>query len=475
MSDEERELPPHLRSRLGGPLGHRARRALGKAMDQTKDRIDSGRVGRAAKLSRLALSAGKHAIGQRFRGEEGRSTSGVGLAAEMLETFSELRGVTMKLGQMLSYLDDALPPEARRVLTVLQRDVAPMPWEKMAEVFEASLGKKPEEVFETIETTALAAASIGQVHRATLPGGREVVVKIQYPGIAEAMKSDLQNARIFGLMQKTLAFSTDAAAITKELEDRFMDECDYRKEAAYQRAYRARFEGHPIVVVPEVHDELVSEKVIVSDYAEGMGFYEWLDTQPSEAELARAADTFFRFYLGSFYLDGLFNCDPHPGNYLFRDDGKIVFLDYGCCRRFTEERIGDWVNLLQCVTRDDILEMEEAAYRVGFFARGKVFDRTAYRELMRYLYEAYLVDEPFTFREHRPKETFSKMFQHNANLFKMNMPADAVFLNRITFGLVSLMGEMDARLSVRRKFESYVQGIDEDWPEDPRRGQRFTV
>lgn len=479
MSDDTgSKLPSHLRARIGDLAGGRAQRAIDRAMNTTVERLGTGRIGRAAKLSRLALSGGRRALIDRARsalGAESQEGSGRGLAlaSEMLETFSELRGVSMKLGQMLSYLDDALPPEARRVLAVLQRDVAPMPWTAVREVFVESLGRAPEDVFASIDETPLAAASIGQVHRATLADGRPVAVKIQYPGMAEAMRSDLKNARVFGLVQRMLAFSTDTQAIMAELEQRFLDECDYRKEADYQRAYARRFAGHPVVVVPEVHDELVSEKVLVTDFHEGLGFYEWLEREPSEEVKQQAVRTFYRFYLGSFYMDGLFNCDPHPGNYLFREDGKIVFLDYGCCRRYTAERIDAWVELCKVVCQDDGLGLERAATDLGFIRGPGTYEPEAFRDLMRYLYLPYLTDEPFAFADHRPQDTFRQMFVDNANLFKLNMPADAVFLNRIGFGLVSLMAEMGGVLNVRHYVDSYFRGEDPDWPEDPHFGQRF--
>lgn len=476
MADEERPLPPHLRARLGETTKGRAQRAIDRAMNRTVDRLGTGRIGRAAKLSRLALSGGRRALVGKAKEMLGADAQGegVGLAAEMLETFAELRGISMKLGQMLSYLDDALPLEARKVLAVLQRDVAPMPWASMREVFIESLGRTPEEVFESVDETPLAAASIGQVHRATLPGGREVVVKIQYPGMAEAMRSDLANAKVFNLVQSLMAFSTDTQAITAELEQRFLDECDYRKEAEYQQAYARRFAGHPVVVVPEVHQDLVGERVLVTDYHRGYGFYEWLERETSSEVRQRAVRTFYRFYLGSFYLDGLFNCDPHPGNYLFRDDGRIVFLDYGCCRRYSSERIEKWIELCKTVCLDDEKGLESVAAELGFIKPGS-YDRPAFRDLMRYLYLPYLEDEPFAFADHRPQDTFRRMFVENANLFKLNMPADAVFLNRIGFGLVSLMAEMGGVLNVRHYVDSYFHGRDPDWPEDPFYGQRFVA
>ena len=449
-------------------------------MHQRLERVGTGRLGRAAKLSRLALSGGKKMLMDRARGALGGSgpseqERGVGLAAEMLRTFSELRGVSMKLGQMLSYLDDALPPEARKVLSVLQRDVAPVSWKTAQTVLTEDLGRPPERVFEDFEETPIAAASIGQVHRATLPGGQEVAVKIQYPGMGEAMRSDLKNARVLGVMQRMLGFGTDPEALMRELEQRFVDECDYTKEARYQDAYSKRFAHHPVIVVPRVHIDLSSEHVLVTDFHRGRGYYEWLASKPSEAERQRAVRSFYRFYLGSFYMDGLFNCDPHPGNYLFQDDGTIAFLDYGCCRTFRRERIALWIELCRVLDADDVEGLERVGTKLGFLRGPNTYDRKAFRELMRYLYRPYIQNVPFRFAEYRPRDTFRQMFIENANLFKLNMPAEAVFLNRISFGLLSLMGDMGGVMNLHAYLESYFKGQDPDWSTDPFQGFPFSV
>lgn len=476
MSADDRtpkSLPAHLRPLFSGRLTDRATRALEGVLEGQAEKLRTGRVGRALELGRFAAgSGGRFLVGRALGSLGGASPEakvelGVDLAADMLKTFSQMRGIAMKAGQMLSYIDDALPPEARKVLAVLQRDVSPMPWEVVRAQLETELGRPVLSAFGRFEERPIAAASIGQVHRATLPSGLEVAVKIQYPGIREAMASDLENAKFMSMFKQLLFFRTDTRAIMAELSERFMDECDYLKEADYQDSYRALFRGHPWIVVPEVHRELSTQRVLVTTFEHGVGFYEWLARGPSQEERDRATRLFYRFYLGSFYLDGFFNCDPHPGNYLFRDDGRIVFLDYGCSRRFPEDRRRLWIEFARSVFRDDEEAMHTLGTTLGFFPDDAAYDRAAFRELMRYLYRPYLEDAPFDFQLHRPEDTFRRMFTENPNLFRLNMPADAVFLNRIGFGLVSLLAEMSASLNCHRYASSYFAGIDPDWPEDP--------
>ena len=469
MGDDDR-LPAHLRALLAD-APDRLADAWGELRSDTSS-LKTGRVGRAFELSKLALKTGGRAVRDKVRGSKNKTdgADGVALATEMLTTFGRMRGLALKVGQMLSYLDDVLPPDAQRVLAILQRDASPMPWDKMRAHLVREFGRPPEDLFSSFEPEPIAAASIGQVHRARLPDGTDVAVKVQYPGIEQAMQSDLKNARFVSLLQRLMFVNVEMSALMEELEARFLDECDYKKEADYQEAYRARFEGHSHIVVPEVHRQWSTSRVLTTTFYEGRTFHQWLAAKPSEDDRQRVTQLFYRFYLGSLYLDGLFNCDPHPGNYLFLDDGRVVFLDYGCCRRFTRERLDQWVSMNRAVYQDDQTELHRLALELGFFASDTDYDREAFRELMRYLYQPYLKDEPFDFSDqHRPNATFRAMFSENPNLYKLNMPADAVFLNRIEFGLVSLLAKIGGKLNCHRYASAYFQGIDPDWPNDPQR------
>ncbi len=469
-------IPEHLKAAFGGGLSESATAAVQRVLSAKTESIATGRVGRALKISGIAMRSGRRLLVDKAKDALGKGNAedparGVEMAAEMLQTFSQLRGITMKLGQMLSYLDDALPPEARRVLAVLQRDAAPMPWPIVKAQLESELGGPWAQFFVSIEEIPLAAASIGQVHRAVTHDGRDVAVKIQYPGIDKAMAADLKNAKVLSLFQRMFMFSTDTKAIMDELEERFMDECDYRKEAEYQQAYRARLAGHPKMLVPEVHADLSTQRVLTTTFYEGCTLYEWMDRDPSPQQRAELTRLLYRFYIGSFYLDGLFNCDPHPGNYLFTDDGRVVFLDYGCSRYFEPARLANWAKLCQAVFVDDRGDIEALSQELGFIELGQKYDWAGFRELLRYLYLPYLTEGQFDFAEHGPEDTFRRMFIENPNLMKLNMPADAVFLNRIGFGLVSLLAQIGATMDCRHYATQYFQGIDPDWPEDPHRGK----
>ncbi len=466
MSDDgtRSRLPRHLRGLLDDDG------TISSVLERGGRSLSTGRISRALSMSKLAVSTGSRAAmgaAKKTLGGAAESMVSKKMALDMVESFAEMRGLSMKLGQMLSYLEDMMPEDARKVLVVLQRDAPALPWEEVCAQFTAELGAPPNEVFAAFERVPIAAASIGQVHRATTKDGVEVAVKIQYPGIAEAMKSDLKNAKMLGLFQRMMFANVDTKAVIAELEERFTDECDYAREADYQRKFAARFEGHPWIIVPQVYDELSTTRVLTTKFYEGRTFYEWLATEPTDEERTRVAALFYRFYLGSLYMDGYFNCDPHPGNYLFREDGRVVFLDYGCTRPFPDDRREAWVEMLQAVAVDERPRIEAAAIGIGFFRADQDYDYDAFRELVRYLYQAYLEDAPHDFSRGGPQSTFQEMFVDNANLFKLNMPADAVFLNRITFGLVSLWTEIGAKLNCQQRASAYFDGFDPDWPDDP--------
>ncbi len=475
MSDPSRPpLPSHLDALVAEDPDGRLREELERAAGRPVEAIATGRLGRAMRLGSLAVSGGARlAVGKarQLLGGEGPALSregGLALASQMLATFSELRGVAMKVGQMLSYVDDGLPPEVQRLLAVLQRDAPVLPPDTVRQVLREELGRDPSQVFAEWDDRPLAAASIGQVHRARLGDGTRVAVKVQVPGIDRAMRADIQNGRVGALLHRVLLVRADVEGVLEELEERLLDECDYRKELGYQQAFHRRFEGHPTIVVPRVFPEASARRVLTTELHEGRTYQQWLSADPSREERDRAVRALYRFYLGSFYLDGLFNCDPHPGNYLFRDDGRIVFLDYGCCRPFADERRRAWIAMALAVREDTPEGIERAAREIGFIPPSvKEFDRASFRELMRHLYEPYLVDAEYDFALHRPAKTFRSMFTHNPNLLRMDMPRDAVFLNRITFGLVSLMAEIGVPHNTYRVANAYFDRSDPDWPQDP--------
>jgi predicted unusual protein kinase regulating ubiquinone biosynthesis (AarF/ABC1/UbiB family) len=316
-------------------------------MAPENDKIPTSRVRRTATVASLAAGEAVKQFGTRAanvtRGEEASEDA---MARRQLETAKQIvaalgtmKGAAMKLGQVMSFLDVGLVPEQhreefQRELAKL-RDAAPtVSFKQMRKVIEDDLEDPIDEVFQTFEQQPIAAASIGQVYRATLHDGREVAVKVQYPGVAAAVRADMQNLEMIMRLLKRMTPGLDVKAIAEEVKERIVEELDYELEAQNQRSLARIFAGHPFILVPEVIGSLSRERVLVSEYVHGVGFEE-LKTRPQD-ERDRIGEIVFRFFLGCLYRHRQFSGDPHPGNFLLLDDGRIAFLDFGLFKRLDE-------------------------------------------------------------------------------------------------------------------------------------------
>ena len=258
----------------------------------------------------------------------------------------------MKIGQMASYIDDGLPPAARHTLARLQDSVPPMSPGLAAAVVEEELGAPPERAFARWDPRPIAAASIGQVHRAVTLDGRAVAVKVQYPGIAETIAADLRNVALLRRMLRIAAPAQDVDALLSELRERIGEELDYRREAANQRLLAAYYDGHPTIHIPGIISELSTRRVVTSELSGGARFAELATWPQHERDLA--AETIYRFVFRSLYDVRAFNGDPHPGNYLFHRGGRVTFLDFGLVKHFSPAELRPLIQMARtiCVEHD---------------------------------------------------------------------------------------------------------------------------
>jgi predicted unusual protein kinase regulating ubiquinone biosynthesis (AarF/ABC1/UbiB family) len=313
-----------------------------------RENIPTSRVVRSATIGRLAAGQAVRQFGTRAanlaRGDE---ASDAALARRQVETAEQIvavlgtmKGAAMKLGQVMSFLDVGLVPEEYREefqkkLAEL-RDSAPhVSFKEMRKVIEAEFDEPIEELFDEFDPAPIAAASIGQVYRARLHDGRAVAVKVQYPGVAGAVRSDLKNLGMIMRLFSRMAPGLDVQAITQEIRLRIDEELDYELEAANQRAMARIFRGHPFIYVPEVVASLSRERVMVSELVSGTRFEE-LKALDAPAR-NRIGEIVFRFYFGCMYRHHQFSGDPHPGNFMLLDDGRVAFLDFGLYKRLPPE------------------------------------------------------------------------------------------------------------------------------------------
>ena len=313
-------------------------------------KLPTGRLARTARVGGLVTGQGLRWAGMRTanrvrtpeRATAAESERTAALVQQLVDQLGQMRGAAMKIGQMISMVDfDGLPEEERdelqRRLAALRDDVPPVRFADLEKLMRQEFGGPLGRVFRDFDEQAFAAASIGQVHRATTVDGDEVAVKIQYPGVAEAVETDLRNATLLLPLIKRLAPGLDAKALASEMRERISEELDYELEAQNQRRIGRLMRGHPFVLVPRVHTDLSTRRVLVSEYVEGEGFE--AVRRADEAQRDRYGEIVFRLHFGLLYRDRIALGDPHPGNYLLPPDGRVCFLDFGLVRHVAAARV----------------------------------------------------------------------------------------------------------------------------------------
>ena len=374
----------------------------------------------------------------------GRDEGALRDAAAMVRELGKLKGLAMKIGQMASYLPGALPEEAQEVLARLQADTQPLAWSTVSEVLTRELGGAPTTLFDAIEPTPFAAASIGQVHRAR-HDGRAVAVKVQYPSVDEVLERDLAAAGWF-LKLSSMGTPIDAKAVAGELRARVLEECDYVREADSQERFRALLARYPHCEVPEVVRSRSSRRVLTTTFAEGAPFARFR-AEATRAEKDAAGAAIFETCFRCVFEHCVYNADPHPGNYLFRKDGHVVFLDFGCVRRFEPAMIDTWKRFALAVRRDDREAFREAFLDLGLARRGDAkFDWAHQLEVTRYLYAPFLASkaEPFTYTAEYVRRSYGLMIFDNPNKLRTAMPPEWLFLNRLQWGLNAILAQLGA-------------------------------
>jgi predicted unusual protein kinase regulating ubiquinone biosynthesis (AarF/ABC1/UbiB family) len=373
-------------------------------------------------------------------------------AGEVASALGELKGAMMKLGQMASYLDDGLPEPVRAALAALQQDAPPMAPELCASVIREELGGDPDRVFAQWDPIPLAAASIGQVHRAVTHSGLEVAVKVQYPGVDDAIRADLVNTDMLFRALGLLFPGLDPRPLVEELRARLLEELDYVNEAANQRLFSQYYEEHPFIHVPAIVDELSTSRVLTSELAAGARFDE-VEQWPQEERNA-AAESIFRFVFRSIYRLHAFNGDPHPGNYLFAGNGKVTFLDFGLVKRYAPEEVQLFQQLIEAmVIHHDIGEFRRVLETHHVLRPSEISDADV-REYFGHFYEFVLEDRELAFTPEYASESVRRMFDVSspyAHVAKAsNVPPAFVITQRINLGLHAVLGRLRAHANWRR-------------------------
>src|SRR4051794_6741283 len=439
------------------------------------DRIPTGRLRRAAKTTgalapgtlKLATSIATSAARDPEKAAELLTRRHEELADEGVDALSSLRGGAMKIGQMASFIDvDFIPPEYRDTyqakLAALRDSAPPMSWKQVSSVLEREWGAKPESVLEDLEHNAAAAASIGQVHRGRLPDGRVVAVKVQYPEIADALETDLGTVSIIARLGKAIAPGVDPKVIMAEVRERILEELDYELEAQNQRAFARAYRGHPFAHVPDVVTSLSARRVLVSDWVDGRPFGEILALPDDER--GRIGEAIYRFFYGSLHWLGRFNVDPHPGNYMLLDDGRMAFLDFGSVKQMSAERLRRGVRLMMAATEPSDDAVVDMLRELGYVREGSKPDAALMAAQVRIPNEWVLTDAEFTLDRTYVSNVMAATSQINSEVLRLarsiSLPADDLMLNRMGIGVVAVLGQ----LGVTRNWHRIVR---EAWFGDP--------
>jgi predicted unusual protein kinase regulating ubiquinone biosynthesis (AarF/ABC1/UbiB family) len=435
--------------------------------------IPTSRLARTGRLGRLAAGQAARQVGtkastwrlsdeERARVLEERALD---TADQLVAVLGGMKGAAMKLGQMLSVIDlGIVPEEARpdfqRKLAALRDQAPSVPFAQMREVLEADLGASLPSVFAEFDEEPIAAASIGQVYRATLLDGRVVAVKVQYPGITTAVRADLKNLALFLRFSRRLMPGLDMVSLGEEISETISGELDYRREAETQHRVALEYAGHPFISVPDSVPEHCGEHVLVTEFVEGAAF-DRIAAEP-QAVRDRVGEIAYRFYCGSLYRNYEFPGDPHPGNLLLRPDGRVAFLDFGLYKKMTPQAVKTELACLRAASEGDAEELHRLLDGLGVFPQP---DLISPAEILAYIRDAvrwYMADEIVEADPFLATQAFiTSVDPRSAHFRKLrwqHLPPEHLFARRAELYTFGLLGQMHARGNWHRVAREWLYG-----------------
>jgi predicted unusual protein kinase regulating ubiquinone biosynthesis (AarF/ABC1/UbiB family) len=448
--------------------------------------VGAGRVRRLAPLAGLTTrtigEATVMALRSRLTGESNAEFH-LRTAERYAELLGRSKGALMKVGQLLSFasVGSAVPAELQSIyqtaLAGLRDEAPPMASGLARVILEAELGDRFESAFAEFDGESFAAASIGQVHAARLRDGRAVAVKVQYPGVAEAIRADLRNAELLaavlamtvgGLSPRGLKL--DLRAMAREISSRIEEELVYGLEASNQAEFAEHYRGHPFIHVPQVIGELCTDRVLTQELVRGRSWNEALLAEQSLRD--QWAEAIHRFIYGAYYRLRMFNADPHPGNYVFHDDGSVSFLDFGSVKRLRRERIEMLVAIYRECLRGDVQGTWRASVESGMWRSSdpvtaeEVFDYWRGNNALFWAQQRFVATPDYVGRgiERRfsPTGPSANVLRH------CKMPPDYALLARAEIGVMSVI----AQLRAGNEWGSFAAEYCEDAPPLTEMGKR---
>ncbi|MGI5167642.1 ABC1 kinase family protein [Spirillospora sp. CA-253888] len=435
-------------------------------------------VTRSAKLASLPLGfAGRTALGVGKR-TLGKPAEAVAMeiqqrtAEQLFKVLGELKGGAMKLGQMLSIFEAALPPEIagpyRATLTKLQEAAPPLPASAVHKVLAEGLGADWRDRFAEFDDRPAAAASIGQVHRAVWADGRQVAVKVQYPGAGKALISDFNQLARLGKLFGILMPGLDVKSMLAELKERVVEELDYTIEADSQSRVRAAYPADdPDFYIPEVVAQ--AGNVLVTEWIDGVPLSKIISAGDPDTR-NHAALLYCRFLLSGPKRSGLLHGDPHPGNFRLMEDGRLGVLDFGAVDRIPEDFLHRMGRLLRIGTLEEIEDVEQALRDEDFIREGVTIDAESLQAFLAPITEPF-VEETFKFNREWLRDMAARVTDlRPTNVVRqLNLPPEYVIVHRVlsagTGVLCQLECEIPARAESLRWIPGFGDGADDSTPE----------
>lgn len=394
----------------------------------------------------------------------------------LLKTLGDMKGLPLKLGQMFSYIDGLAPPgyedKVKRLLQQLQDKAPPLSADAAVQVIREEFGVEPDELFAQWERQPFAAASLGQVHRAVGRQGEQLAVKVQYPGIDRAMQNDLKSLSMLELVIAPLSRQYRSKEMLEEVKRIFLAELDYGIEAEATDLFRKINADLPQVVIPRVYHSLSTCRVLTTELLGGMSYHEFCQ-RADQAERNAAGVTIWTFMMRSLFRYGVMYADPHPGNYRFFGGGKVGFLDFGCIKVLPPAMISGIKRYVRAVMDADWEEFDRACVEfLGFDPTDKE-SWDLYRSYTLELLMPVATHAPYQFSAETAREAVQFLVRGQRRIIKESeggprlpapvaMPYDLTFVNRLQWGLVSIMGGLRAEAKFRDLAEPWVR--DDLWP-----------
>jgi predicted unusual protein kinase regulating ubiquinone biosynthesis (AarF/ABC1/UbiB family) len=439
-------------------------------------RLPTGRLQRLARIGGAAAGAAMRQAGTKTANVGRSDEKGVAAlerrqvetAKQIVKVLGGMKGAAMKVGQMLSFVDVGLVPEEyrdefQRELAKLRDSAPTVAFDGMRKVIEDDLGGPLSRTFADFQEEPIAAASIGQVYRARLTGGEDVAVKVQYPGVADAVRADMQNLGMLMRLMRRMTPGLDIQAVAEEIRARVTEELDYELEASNHRTMARLYRGHPFIHVPDVITDLSRERVIVTHFIEGTGFEE-LRSEPSE-ERNRIGEIIFRFYYGCMWRHRRFSGDPHPGNMMRLADGRIAFLDFGLFKALDRPSVELELACLRAIIEGDAPELHRLFAGAGFIPEPEKLDPD---DLMAYVLEGVwwytTADEelplgPETVAK-AALETSDPRSSHFRTMRHQDINPEHLFGRRLELLTLAVLGQLGVRNNWHRIAREWIYGDD---------------